>query len=120
MKTGKITAKLRDAVLVCLMEGDKKVKQYQNIEIPDSLKELEMLDFHFNVHVDGKITFEIHYEEGVLPEIFPEPRTQKLARPKQRQQPTSPQKLTNRKNQKQQSQKNHPPENLPSWSFTTM
>ena len=34
-----------------------------------------MTDFHFNVHMDGKITFEIHYEEGVLPEIFPEART---------------------------------------------
>ena len=48
MKTGKITAKLRDAVPVC---------------------------FHFNVHMDGKITFEIHYDEGVLPEVFPEART---------------------------------------------
>ena len=28
-----------------------------------------------NVHMDGKITFEIHYEEGVLPEVFPEART---------------------------------------------
>ena len=36
------------------------------------LKEVEMTDFHFNVHMDGKITFEIHYEEGVLPEVFPE------------------------------------------------
>ena len=34
-----------------------------------------MADFHFNVHMDGKITFEIHYEEGVLPEVFPEART---------------------------------------------
>ena len=25
--------------------------------------------------MDGKITFEIHYEEGVLPEVFPEART---------------------------------------------
>ena len=33
-----------------------------------------MTDFHFNVHMDGKITFEIHYEEGVLPEVFPEAR----------------------------------------------
>lgn len=30
------------------------------------LKEVEMNDFHFNVHMDGKITFEIHYAEGVL------------------------------------------------------
>ena len=75
MKTGKITAKLRDAVPVCLMVNDEEVKRYKNIELPDMLKEIEMTDFHFNVHMDGKITFEIHYEEGVLPEIFPEART---------------------------------------------
>ena len=75
MKTGKITAKLRDAVLVCLMVNGEEVKRYKNIELPDELKEVEMTDFHFNVHMDGKITFEIHYEEGVLPEVFPEART---------------------------------------------
>ena len=77
MKTGKITAKLRDAVPVCLMVNGEEVKRYKNIELPDMLKEVEMTDFHFNVHMDGKITFEIHFEEGVLPEIFPEPRTRK-------------------------------------------
>ena len=75
MKTGKITAKLRDAVPVCLMVNGKEVKRYKNIELPDELKEVEMTDFHFNVPMDGKITFEIHYEEGALPEIFPEART---------------------------------------------
>lgn len=75
MKTGKITAKLRDAVPVCLMVNGEEVKRYKNIELPDKLKEVEMTDFHFNVHMDGKITFEIHYEEGVLPEVFPETRT---------------------------------------------
>ena len=75
MKTGKITAKLRDAVPVCLMVEGKEVKRYKNIELPDMLKEVEMTDFHFNVHMDGKITFEIHYEDGALPEIFPEART---------------------------------------------
>ena len=75
MKTGKITAKLRDAVPVCLMVNGEEVKRYKNIELPDMLKEVEMTDFHFNVHMDGKITFEIHYEEGALPEIFPEART---------------------------------------------
>lgn len=74
MKTGKITAKLRDAVPVCLMVNGEEVKRYKNIELPDMLKEVEMTDFHFNVHMDGKITFEIHYEEGVLPEVFPEAR----------------------------------------------
>ena len=61
MKTGKITAKLRDAVPVCLMVNGEEVKRYKNIELPDMLKEMEMTDFHFNVHMDGKITFEIHY-----------------------------------------------------------
>lgn len=75
MKTGKITAKLRDAVPVCLMVNGEEVKRYKNIELPDMLKEVEMIDFHFNVHMDGKITFEIHYEEGALPEVFPEART---------------------------------------------
>ena len=75
MKTGKITAKLRDAVPVCLMVNGEEVKRYKNIELPDMLKEVEMTDFHFNVHMDGKITFEIHYEEGALPEIFPYTRT---------------------------------------------
>ena len=75
MKTGKITAKLRDAVPVCLMVNGEEVKRYKNIELPDELKEMEMTDFHFNVHMNGKITFEIHYEEGTLPEIFPEART---------------------------------------------
>lgn len=77
MKTGKITAKLRDAVPVCLMVEDAEVMRYKNIELPDALKEIEMKDFHFNVHMDGKITFEIHYEEGALPEAFPEPRGRK-------------------------------------------
>lgn len=75
MKTGKITAKLRDAVPAFLMVNGEEVKRYKNIELPDELKEVEMTDFHFNVHMDGKITFEIHYEEGVLPEVFPEART---------------------------------------------
>ena len=74
MKTGRITAKLRDAVPVCLMVEGTEVKRYKNIELPDSIKEVELLDFHFNVPADGKITFEIQYASGVLPEIFPEPR----------------------------------------------
>lgn len=74
MKTGKITAKLRDAVPVCLMVEGREVKRYKNIDLPDMLKEAEMLDFHFNVPADGKITFEISYAPGVLPEVFPEAR----------------------------------------------
>lgn len=74
MKTGRITAKLRDAVPVCLMVEGEEVRRYKNIELPDALKEIEMRDFHFNVHMDGKITFEIYYEQGALPEVFPEPR----------------------------------------------
>ena len=74
MKTGKITAKLRDAVPVCLMVEGQEVKRYKNIDLPDMLKEVEMLDFHFNVPADGKITFIINYAPGVLPEVFPAAR----------------------------------------------
>ena len=65
------------AVPVCLMVEDAEVMRYKNIELPDALKEIEMKDFHFNVHMDGKITFEIHYEQGALPDVFPEPRARK-------------------------------------------
>lgn len=75
MNAGKITAKLRDAVPVCLMVNGEEVMRYKNIELPDAIKKLEMLDFDFNVPLDGKITFEIHFAEGVLPEVFPEART---------------------------------------------
>ena len=34
MECGKLTAKLRDAVPVCLMVDGKEVKRYKNIEIP--------------------------------------------------------------------------------------
>lgn len=74
MKTGKITAKLRDAVPVCLIVSGKEVKRYKNIELPDAIKELEMVDFHFNIPQDGKITFEIQYADGVLPKVFPAAR----------------------------------------------
>ena len=29
-------------------------------------------NFHFNAHMAGRITFEIHYEEGSLSEVFME------------------------------------------------
>ncbi len=65
---------MRDAVPVCLMIEGEEVKRYKNIDLSDMLKEAEMLDFHFNVPEDGKITFEISYAQGALPEVFPEPR----------------------------------------------
>ena len=49
MKTGKITAKLRDAVVIRLFEEGEERKQYKNIELPDALKELKMKDFEFDV-----------------------------------------------------------------------
>ena len=64
MKTGKITAKLRDAVPVCLMVNGEEVKRYKNIELPDMLKEVEMTDFHFNVHMDGKIAVKAAAQES--------------------------------------------------------
>ena len=35
MEMGKLTAKLRDAVPVCLLVDGKEIKRYKNIEIPD-------------------------------------------------------------------------------------
>jgi hypothetical protein len=49
MNAGKITAKLRDAVPVCFIAGGEEVKRYKNIEIPDSLKDLEITNFGFDV-----------------------------------------------------------------------
>ena len=74
MKAGKITAKLRDAVPVRFMADGEEVKRYRNIDIPDSLKELEMRDFQFDVPVDEKISFQLFFDEGILPELWPEPR----------------------------------------------
>lgn len=71
MKAGQITAKLRDAVPVRFMENGEEMKRYKNIDIPDSLKKLEIQDFQFDIATDGKITFQLFFEEGILPDIFP-------------------------------------------------
>ena len=74
MKCGKLTAKLRDAVTVRFYENGREVKRYKNIEIPDVVKELEFQDFKFDVPLNGAITFKIFFEQGVLPEVWPEAR----------------------------------------------
>ena len=74
MKCGKLTAKLRDAVPVRFYENGKEVKRYKNIEIPDAVKELEFQDFKFDVPLNGAITFKIFFEQGILPEVWPEAR----------------------------------------------
>ena len=74
MKCGKLTAKLRDAVPVRFYENGKEVKRYKNIEIPDEVKELEFQDFKFDVPLNGAITFKIFFEQGILPEVWPEAR----------------------------------------------
>ena len=40
MECGKLTAKLRDAVPVCVIEDGKEVTRFKNIEIPDEIKTL--------------------------------------------------------------------------------
>ena len=77
MKCGKLTAKLRDAVPVRFYENGKEVKRYKNIEIPDAVKELEFQDFKFDVPLNGAITFKIFFEQGILPEGWPEARQRK-------------------------------------------
>jgi len=93
MECGKLTAKLRDAVLVCLMVDGKEVKRYKNIEIPDEIKRLPFIDFKFDVPASGAITFKIHFAPGVLPEVWPEARQRQSRRkPITLPEPTSEQK----------------------------
>ena len=77
MQVKKITAKIRDMVKVSLMENGDERAWYNNIEMPDAIKELEMKDFHFHTLMDGKIEFQIHFEQGILPKDFPEKKARK-------------------------------------------
>jgi hypothetical protein len=76
MKAGTITAKLRDAVQVRFFEDGAERIRFKNIEIPDALKELEIRDFAFDVPTDGssKITFQLFFDDGILPTEFPPAR----------------------------------------------
>lgn len=77
MECGKLTAKLRDAVPVCLMVASKEVKRYKNIELSDEIKRLTFTAFRFDVPQNGAITFKIMFESGVLPDVWPKPRQRK-------------------------------------------
>ena len=79
LKAGQITAKLRDAVPVEFYQDGSKMAQYKNIDIPDSLKELDITDFGFITPESGKISFRLHFAPGVLPTEFP-PAREKLTR----------------------------------------
>ena len=81
MECGKLTAKLRDAVPVCLMFNGREIRRYRNIEIPDSIKKLPFTDFKFDVPVVGAITFKITFAAGVLPDPMPETRARKSRKP---------------------------------------
>lgn len=93
MECGKLTAKLRDAVPVCFVENGKEVKRFKNIEIPDEIKKLPYQSFEFSVPVTGAITFKIIFEEGVLPEVWPEARARKSRLPKREETP-APEAIT--------------------------
>lgn len=82
MKAGKITAKIRDAVKVRLMEDGKEKMMYRNIDLPEAIKDLEIRDFAFDVHLDGKIDFMLHFDKGILPEVFPAIREKGSRKPK--------------------------------------
>lgn len=81
MEMGKLTAKLRDAVPVCLLVEGKEIKRYKNIDIPDEIKKLEYQTFKFDVPLNGVITFKIMFEPGILPEEFPQTRERKTRKP---------------------------------------
>lgn len=90
MECGKLTAKLRDAVPVCFMVNGKEVKRFKNIEIPEELKKLPLIDFKFDVPASGAITFKIHFAPGVLPDVWPSAR-QRQSREKAK--PTQAEKI---------------------------
>jgi len=79
MKAGQITAKLRDAVPVEFYEDGNEKARYRNIDIPDSLKKLEMTDFRFITPENGKISFRLFFAPGILPAEFP-PAREKMTR----------------------------------------
>jgi len=79
LKAGQITAKLRDAVPVEFYEDGNERAVYKNIDIPDSLKELEMTDFRFITPENGKISFRLYFAPGILPAEFP-PAREKMTR----------------------------------------
>lgn len=82
MECGKLTAKLRDAVPVCFMDGGMEVKRYKNIEIPDEIKKLPFDGFKFDVPAKGAITFKIYFAPGILPKEWPQARERKARTPK--------------------------------------
>ena len=51
MNAGKITAKIRDAVPVCLIVDGEEVRRYKNIQLPDEIKATEIYDFRFDIAV---------------------------------------------------------------------
>ena len=71
---GRIVAKLRNTVPVCLLVDGAEVKRYKNIEFPDEMKTLEASAFGFVIRDGGKIEFHLCFDAGVLPEEFPENR----------------------------------------------
>jgi len=68
---GRIVAKLRNTVPVCLLVDGAEVKRYKNIEFPDEMKTLEASAFGFAFGAGGKIEFHLCFDQGVLPEEFP-------------------------------------------------
>ena len=70
---------MRDAVPVCFFEDGAEKTQYRNIDIPDSLKTLEIMDFGFDISAAGKITFRLHFDNDILPVDFP-PAREKMTR----------------------------------------
>ena len=83
MKAAKITAKIRDAVPVCIYAEGNEIQRYKNIELPDEIKALEIQDFGFDIDATGWISFHLHFEPGILPEELPEPRPQLTREQKQ-------------------------------------
>ena len=88
MKAAKITAKLRDAVPVCIYAEGEEIQRYKNIELPDEIKALEIMDFRFDIDATGWISFHLYFDQGILPEEMPESRPAVTREQKRAEAPT--------------------------------
>lgn len=79
LRVRRITAKLRDAVIISLNDERGEMARFRNIELPDALRDLLVEDYQFTKTVEGRLEFELYFKPGVLPKQMPEARV-KLTR----------------------------------------
>ena len=74
MKARTIVSKVRNAVQIQLCVNGELVKTYRNVELPESIKELEITGSGFWTTSSDKVVFQLHFAPDVLPNEFPASR----------------------------------------------